>query len=308
MANPFKVAFLGECMIEFSRAKDGLYRQSCAGDTFNSAAYMARQFSPDIAVSYITGLGEDIWSQRIRDTLKAENIDDDGVITVAGKSPGLYVIENDSTGERFFQYWRNDSAAKTMFKDFSAEALAKRLERFDLVYFSGISLAILDQTQRDVFFDAVSSLKGIVQFAFDPNFRSELWPDHSVCSYAFDRTAQLVNFALVTLDDHRALWPETNLDTVGQHWLDAGVEEVIVKNGSEQCLILTDSDRLSVPPQSSLQPLDTTGAGDSFAAGYLGMRLLGANPQTSARLAHDVAAQVIMHSGGVIDKLAWKRI
>lgn len=308
MANPFKVALLGECMIEFSPAKDGLYRQSCAGDTFNSAVYLARQFTPDIAVSYITGLGEDAWSHRIRDALMAENIADVAIITVADKTPGLYVIENDDEGERSFQYWRNDSAARSMFKSWTVEQITKCMEEFDLIYFSGISLGILDHLQRNKLLQAVEALKGKILFAFDPNFRAALWPDRDVCRSVFERVAAIVDIALVTLDDHQALWPENDSKKAGQRWLKNGAREVVIKNGAKTCLIMTQDQCVSALPLEFLKPKDTTGAGDSFAAGYLGMRSLGYDGLAAANVAHAIAGQVIMHPGGVIDQTVWHKV
>ena len=81
------------------------------------------------------------------------------------------MIENDETGERYFQYWRNDAAAKLMFGGWSVEKIADLLKEFNLVYFSGITLAILDDAQRDNLLAALGSLRGKVKVAFDPNFR-----------------------------------------------------------------------------------------------------------------------------------------
>lgn len=306
MTTPLKVAALGECMIELAPAGEGLFRRGCAGDSFNSAVYLSRQFSPDIIVSYMTGLGEDASSSLIRQALLAEGIADDAIITVKGRGPGLYLIENDEKGERFFQYWRGQSAARMVFDGWSAAQIAKRLADFDLLYLTGISLAILDPAQRANLFDAIASLRGRLQVAFDPNFRPALWPDRDQCRQAYQRAASLCDYALVTLDDHVALWPDQGAQEAGRCWLDWGALEVVVKEGGSHCLIMRDGASLSVAPPALLKPVDTTGAGDSFAAGYIGARLMGQGAEKAAKLAHRVAAQVIMHPGGVIDKAKWQ--
>ena len=46
--------------------------------------------------------------------------------------------------------------------------------------------------------------------------------------------------------------------------------------------------------------VDSTGAGDSFAGGYLAARLQGLSPEVSARSGNKLASIVIQHSGAII--------
>jgi 2-dehydro-3-deoxygluconokinase len=50
--------------------------------------------------------------------------------------------------------------------------------------------------------------------------------------------------------------------------------------------------------------VDTTAAGDSFAAGYLAARLAGAEPAEAARRAHRLAGAVVKHRGAIIPRAA----
>ena len=308
MTKAVRIACIGECMIELAPAGDGLFKQGFAGDTFNTAAYLTRQFAPEIEVSYITGLGVDPMSEGIRKALEAEGVKTDSVTIVNDKNPGLYMIENDDTGERFFTYWRNDAAAKKMFAGWSVDKIAALLEQFDVIYFSGITLAILDDAQRSALFDAISKVKDKVKVGFDPNYRPKLWPDSAVCCAAFERAASLSDFALVTADDHVALWGEAEGLDIAKQWKGYGAGEVVVKEGASSCLLFTGEDVKNVPPAAKLKPKDTTGAGDSFAAGYLGQRALGGSQEEAAKTAHGVAGQVIMHPGAIIDKSVWTRV
>jgi 2-dehydro-3-deoxygluconokinase len=51
-------------------------------------------------------------------------------------------------------------------------------------------------------------------------------------------------------------------------------------------------------------PRDTTGAGDSFNAGYLAGRLKGVDPVRAARQGCRLAAEVIRHPGAIIPRSA----
>jgi sugar/nucleoside kinase (ribokinase family) len=67
---------------------------------------------------------------------------------------------------------------------------------------------------------------------------------------------------------------------------------VVMKTGEKGCIVSWDGHTEHVPGVS-VQRVDTTGAGDSFAAGFLFARLAGADPVTCARLANAIAARVV---------------
>jgi 2-dehydro-3-deoxygluconokinase len=50
--------------------------------------------------------------------------------------------------------------------------------------------------------------------------------------------------------------------------------------------------------------VDTTAAGDSFAAAYVAARLAGAGPMDAARAGHRLAGIVVCHSGAIIPSTA----
>ena len=86
--------------------------------------------------------------------------------------------------------------------------------------------------------------------------------------------------------------------SIAKQWKGYGAGEVVVKEGADPAVFCLPADDVkNVPPAAKLKPKDTTGAGDSFAAGYLGKRALGGAPEEAAKTAHGVAGQVIMHPG-----------
>jgi sugar/nucleoside kinase (ribokinase family) len=71
---------------------------------------------------------------------------------------------------------------------------------------------------------------------------------------------------------------------------------VVMKTGEKGCLVWWDG-RYEAVPGVSVKAVDTTGAGDAFAAGFLHGRLEGASPVECARLANALAARIVSVEG-----------
>ena len=66
---------------------------------------------------------------------------------------------------------------------------------------------------------------------------------------------------------------------------------------NEGSLIINDNEVLEIKPESVSKVIDTTGAGDLFAAGFLYGMTHQKNIQESGRLASIAAAEIISHYG-----------
>lgn len=71
----------------------------------------------------------------------------------------------------------------------------------------------------------------------------------------------------------------------------------VVTLGSKGSMVATSAGTVVVPAEGVSRVIDTTGAGDSFAAGFLHGMVRGADPEACARLGSVVAAEVVSHLG-----------
>jgi 2-dehydro-3-deoxygluconokinase len=198
-----RVASIGECMVEFSAATDGLFARGFGGDTLNTALYLARL---GVNTSYVTALGDDPLSDAMLAAWKIEGIKTDEVLCLPGRLPGLYMIERDVRGERSFLYWRDRAPAREFF-DRADDAALERLSRFDWLYLSGISLSLYGEAGRarlTELLEAVRRNGGRV--AFDGNYRPHGWGDTATARRAFNDILPLTDLALPTLEDEQALF------------------------------------------------------------------------------------------------------
>ncbi len=296
------IACIGESMIEISQLdlETGQAHVGFAGDTLNTATYLARLGSP---TSFITNLGQDAFSGRMLHSFQTEGIDTRLIGRHPSRLPGLYAIETDRTGERSFRYWRDSSAARTLFQGIGA-SLAD-LAQFGVIYLSGITLAILPPDIRAALIQTARQLRDAGKtVVFDTNYRPRLWSDADSARAAFTAMWQATSLALPSFDDEAALYPGATPEQVIDRIAALGPAEVVLKNGASGPMIgHLGTVTQTTLPRSGLV-VDTSGAGDSFNAGYLAARLGGATPAQAAAAGHRLATSVIAHHGAVIPRNA----
>lgn len=294
-----RIASVGECMIELSGREGVTWRQGYAGDTLNTLWYL-RALSPAATITdYVSAFGDDPFSREQIAFLRANSIGIAHSPVIAGKAPGLYAITLDGDGERSFTYWRRDAAARMLADD--RDALAASLHGAGLIYFSGITLAILEPRARATLLSIIEQADATeTVVAFDPNYRPRLWPDLAQARAAVNAAYRVSSIILPTFDDEQALFgdsePEETVARVAAH----GPREIVVKAGREAALVFHDGRTDRVEPPGPVTPVDTTGAGDSFNGGYLAARLAERDPVRATTFAHRVAARVIGHYGALV--------
>lgn len=297
-----KIACIGECMIELNQIElaRGAARLGFGGDTLNTAVYLARL---GCNVSYITNLGTDEFSTQMLHRFAAEGVNCSLIGRHDARLPGLYAIETDPCGERSFRYWRENSAARTLFSGVGAN-LAD-LKTFDVIYLSGITLAILPPEVRMALIAAATDLKDAAKWVvFDTNHRPRLWPDDATARASFDAMWAATTLALPSFDDEERLYPGLSPSQVIDRISGLGPEEVVLKNGARGPMIRFDGASVQTAMAEAERVADTSGAGDSFNAGYLAARLAGAQPLQAAVAGHRLASAVIAHHGAVIPREA----
>lgn len=282
---------IGEVMIELSGATDDLWRLGVAGDTLNTAWYMRERLGADWQVDYVTRVGTDPFSDRIADFLDREGIGTDHVARDPDRGPGLYAITL-TEGERSFTYWRGQSAARHLADD--PAALDRALAGAAQVYLSGITLAILSPDRREALLGRVAASG--VPMAFDPNYRPRLWEDAATARHWIEAAARLARVVLPSADDEAACFGDaTPAETAARYAALTG--EVVVKAGGDGVHL---GDGTIIDDLEKVTPRDTTGAGDSFNAGYLAARLSGEGPEQAVRAGHALATRVVSGPGALV--------
>jgi 2-dehydro-3-deoxygluconokinase len=289
-----RIILVGEGMLELSARAGGLWQMGFGGDTLNTAIHLARL---GCRVAYASALGSDAFSADLRRQWEAEGLDSSLLLTDPTRSTGLYSISLDEHGERTFSYWRSDSAARQMFAIEGSKALIGTLGQAEVLAFSLISLAILPVDGRHRLLEAARKVRAAGgQVVFDGNYRPRLWASKGEAVHLRDLAIGCATIGLPTLEDEVALGMAADPQAVAAYWQSRGCGETVVKLGADGCLL---PDGTVLPPPQRIEPVDTSGAGDAFNAGYLATRLSGANPQEAALQGHRLAGWTIARPGAI---------
>ena len=291
------VVALGECMVEVSLLPAGVARIGYAGDVFNTSVYLRRMGQH---VRFASALGsDDPFSQAILDLMESEGIGDDLITRVPGRVPGLYAIERDAAGERRFFYWREQAPFRQLFEVADMTRLTHALRGAELIYLSGVSLAVLGDPGRAKMLDLLADAHGHgVGIAFDPNYRARLWPSAETAQASLEAIAPLCRIVSTSSPDLEALY-DTPLAQVAARWASKGVE-VVTRDEDRTVEVHTAHGVTRFPPLPAGPAVDTTGAGDSFNAAYLATRLEGGGPEAAVAAGRRVSAAVVQGIGAII--------
>lgn len=292
-----KIACVGEVMIELTEAGPVTARLGVAGDTYNSAVYLKRLLGDAASVDYVTALGTDAFSDRILSEMTRHGIGTRAIERRDTKTPGLYAISTDQTGERSFAYWRSDSAARTLFAAPCTVTL-DHLADYDLVVLSGITLAILPPDMRAALASALADQPTLV--AYDSNHRPKLW-ETAAAAIEWNTTFWgLADIALPSVDDEMAIHGDASEADVLNRLQSSGATFGALKRGPIGPLDLSGS-----TPEQTFEPatqvIDTTAAGDSFNAGFIAALIQGAPMADALQSGHRLAAHVIGQKGAIVD-------
>jgi sugar/nucleoside kinase (ribokinase family) len=124
-------------------------------------------------------------------------------------------------------------------------------------------------------------------------------------SFLWDILTQYVDILFANEQEANALTglsPEESLEKISEHcWI------TIIKLGKKGAIARKEGENI-LSDSLKVTPLDTTGAGDLFASGFMYGHLLGYNLKTCADIGSMLAANVIECIGTKMDESRWENI
>lgn len=284
---------IGEPLIEMVRLPDPIggrpaYVQGFGGDTSTAIIAAARQGAQ---TGYLSAVGDDMFGEAMRALWTRESVDHSHVLTREGDPTGVCFIDPDPAGRRFTYARRGSAASHYSPADLPEDAIASA----QVLHFSGITLAI-SETMRAAALRAceIARAHGTL-VSLDLNHRPRLWSDDLARGVLSRVPADIV---FPSDDEAETLLGLTNPAAIVDHYLGNGARIVALKRGARGAVIATAQDRCTIPAAPAT-PVDSAGAGDSFAGAFLAYWLETGDPRSAATRAAKVAAGTVSGLGAV---------
>lgn len=290
---------LGEAMVELRDVGPNQLGVSFAGDVFNTLAYTAKLGGSDWTTQFISAIGDDPWSEDFLGRCNELNIKP---VCHRGEKQniGLYRIHTDASGERAFSYWREHSPARSLMTSLTAQQREHVLNS-DYVLISGITLAILSETQREQLHDLLSTPELSARIIFDPNYRVRLWESEARAKYWISQFYSLSDIALPGLAEETALFGLKRAEQVLNRTEFDSNHTVIVKAGEAGIFARSGEDTAHLPFKPAEIVVDTTAAGDAYTGAWLVASHRGATLLEAFEFAAGISAKVIAKAGAIVD-------
>lgn len=248
------------------------------GSAANVAAWLAAGGHP---VTFVGRAGNDVLGRAVIEELRATGVDVQ-VVVDADLPTGICVVLVDPSGER------------TMLPDAGANAALSPDDLPDNLFTADHHLhlsgyALLNNSSRDAALMALEKVRAAgMSVSVDP---SSAAPLRAVGAAAFLAWTTGVDLCLLNEDEANVL-----AGTAGLAGLASAYGEVILKQGATGALWRSGRATVLVDARP-VTAVDSTGAGDAFAAGFLTAWLTGAAPDAALHAACALAARAVTQVG-----------
>lgn len=287
----------GEPMVEFNQSgrpddEHGarLYLQGFGGDSSNFAIAAARQGA---RVGHWSALGDDAHGRALRALWDAEGVDHHCVRSDAAAFTAVYFVTHGERGHEF-HFYRSGSAASRVSP---ADVPKAQIAAAKVFHLSGISLAI-SHSACDAGYAAIEVARAAgARVCFDTNLRLKLWPLPRARAVMCDVLSRC-DIALPSWDDITAITGLTEPEAIVDQCLRAGATVVALKLGAEGALVADANERHRIAP-FPCQPVDATGAGDTFGGAFVARLVAGDGLLAAGRYAAAAAALSTQGYGAV---------
>ncbi|TDL34271.1 sugar kinase [Jeotgalibacillus sp. S-D1] len=253
---------------------------------------------------WISKLGQDEFGLFVRNFIRGEGVDTAQVTFDDQHQTAVFFKELNANADPEIYYYRKHSAASMMTP---ADLNEDYIKQAKFLHLTGITPA-LSQSCRETLFRSIEiAREGNQTIVFDPNVRLKLWSKKEAAE-TLRKISYQSDIVLPGIEEGELMTGETRPEAIAQHLLDKGVQVVVVKLGENGAYYATQNESKLVAGYEVKSIVDTVGAGDGFAAGFLSGLLRGWNYEKSVQLGNRVGAFALTVSGDAEGYPYWDQI
>lgn len=211
----------------------------------------------------IGGVGADDFGKCLLERLQADGVDCSHVISVPGISTAVAFVTYFKDGSRKFIYHiGNTPAAMAKSPDISG------IKDPNFFHVMGCSLMANDEFYKEIIATMEKFVTKGARVSFDPNIREELLRGRDI-NEIVGPVMSNCSVLLPGIDELLLLTGEKTVEAAVDKVLNNGKTEIVaLKKGKKGCTVYTKDGSFSLGVYT-IEPLDPTGAGDSFDAAFL---------------------------------------
>lgn len=239
---------------------------------------------------WISRVGDDELGQLVVERVRAEGVDVSRVERGV-ESTGLFLRDSGANGSRAFYYRAGSAASHMSPSTLNLESIANTRH----VHLTGITPALSANCQATIETMIKAARDADATLSFDVNYRSKLWPASDARAFC-ERWLDAFDILFIGHEEATQLWPDIDDETLINTLAASGPGEVLFKRGGNDASAIIDGQHYKAP-SFDVSVVDTTGAGDAFAGGYLAARLTGLPPSERLRQAQATGAICVTGAG-----------
>jgi len=263
------------------------------GNSINTAIALARL---GVSVVVAAPVGDDRLGQMIRDALRAQGVNDAGLVTMRGAKTSVSVILVQESGERRILHYRG---ANEEFSDCHVDwKLAEGAKVF--FYASAFALPAFDGPPLE------RSMARAKQMGCLTGLNT-CWDIQGRWLPVLRPALAYTDVFFPNLDEGLKLTGETEASAMAASLRKFGAKTVVVKLGAAGCYVAGPEGAFT-SPGFRVTAVDTTGAGDCFSAGFLAAVCRGEDLRQAARWANAAGALCTLDMGGADSAPTWQQV
>ena len=258
-----------------------LFTGGCA---MSSAIDMAKL---GLKIAIIGKIGNDGFGKFISTALKDENVNVEGLRIDDAIGTSASIVTVDSSGERSFLHYLGANA------EFGIEDID-----YSIIHDSGI--VFVAGTMLLPKFDGVQCAEFLKKSKEMGKYTvlDTAWDSRGRWMKVLEPCMKHIDLFIPSIEEAAMLSGKEEPDEIADTFLEMGVKTAVIKLGKKGCFIKNlDGEKHLIPTYSKFKAVDTTGAGDSFVAGFLTGMTKGWSLYECGKFANAVGTHCVMAAG-----------
>lgn len=299
-----KVACIGEVLVDMIPRETGPYREGVCfeahfgGAPANVAVGVARL---GVESAFIGAVGDDPFGEMLLAFLRREGVYDGWVARKSARTSLAFIIAEPG-GERSFFFYRPPwvSTADAMLEEGDVDW--QGLRRVRVIHVSGVALS--QPPLRDTVLKVMRyAQENGIHVSFDPNYRPDIWlGDVARARRMFRKALEFASTVMLGYDEMKPLLGSEDYKLLAEKLLseNPNLEYVAVRLGAQGAYVRSHRGDEELVKAFKVDVVDTTGAGDAWASGFIVFKLIeGRSLREAMLLANAVAGIKCTRRGAV---------